>query len=65
MKLKILRLLVVLLAGVLIWVLQRDVNQTPVEKKAAVDRREDNRSVAIASSGLHMTAVSRVGALKL
>jgi hypothetical protein len=57
--------LVVLLAGVLIWVLQRDSNQTPVEKKSAVDHGEANHSVAMASSGLLMTAVSRVGALKL
>jgi hypothetical protein len=57
--------LVVLLAGVLIWVLQRDVNQTPPEKKAAVVHRESNQVVAIDSSGLLITAHSRVGALKL
>jgi hypothetical protein len=57
--------LVVLLAGVLIWVLQRDVNQSPSEKKAAIVHRESNLVVAIDSSGLLMTAHSRAGALKL
>jgi hypothetical protein len=57
--------LVVLLACVLIWVLQRDVNQTPPEKKAAEVHGEFNRVVAIASSGLLLTTHSRVGALKL
>jgi hypothetical protein len=57
--------LVVLLAGVLIWVLQRDANQTPAEKKAAEVHGESNQVVAIASSGLFVTAHSRVGALKL
>ena len=56
--------LVVLLAGVLIWVLQREVNQTQLEKKTAAAHGESNRVFALASSGLLMTAHSRVGALE-
>jgi hypothetical protein len=57
--------LVVLLAGVLIWVLQRDANQTPVEKKAAVVYGESNQVVSIARGQLLVTAHSRDGALEL
>ncbi len=60
----LLLVLVVLLAGVLIWVLQREVNQTPAEKTTAVNRREFNQAFAMASGSLLMSAHSRVGALE-
>jgi hypothetical protein len=47
--------LVVLLAGVLIWVLKREADKAPIEKKAAVHRAEFNQVVAM----------TRVGALEL
>jgi hypothetical protein len=56
--------LVVLLAGVLIWVLKREVNQTPVEKKSAAAHGEFHQVFAMASSGLLMSAHPRVGALQ-
>jgi hypothetical protein len=43
--------LVVLLAGILIWVLKREADKAPVEKKAAVDRAEFNQVVAMARVG--------------
>jgi hypothetical protein len=46
--------LVVLLAGILIWVLNREVDKAPIEKKAAADRSEFNQVVAM----------TRVGALQ-
>jgi hypothetical protein len=42
--------LVVLLAGVLIWVLQRDVSQTPAPKATAIDRGEFQLVLAMADS---------------
>lgn len=56
--------LVVLLAGVLVWVLKREANQTPVEKKSAATHRESHQVFAMASSGLLMSAHPRVGALQ-
>jgi hypothetical protein len=55
--------LVVLLAGVLVWVLKRDVSQTPVEKKTASAHGQFNPAFAMTSVDLLMTAHSRVGAL--
>ena len=60
----LLLVLVVLLAGVLVWVLKREVNQTPVEKKTAAAHREFNHAFAMTSGGLRMSAHPRVGALE-
>jgi hypothetical protein len=56
--------LVVLLAGVLIWVLKREVNQIPVEQKAAADHKEFHQVFAMSSSSLNTSAHPRVGALE-
>jgi hypothetical protein len=55
--------LVVLLAGVLVWVLKREVNQTPVEKKTASAHVQFDQLFAITSNNLLVTSHSRVGAL--
>jgi hypothetical protein len=54
--------LVVLLAGILVWVLQRQVNQLPVEKTAAVDRGESSQRSEMVGSGLSTNAPLRAGA---
>lgn len=56
--------LVVLLAGVLVWVLQREVNQTPSEKTAAVARKTLVPGVAIVSSRLFPSVYRRDEALE-
>jgi hypothetical protein len=55
--------LVVLLAAVLVWVLKREANQTPVEKKAASAYGQFDQLFAMSSDDLLITAHSRVGAL--
>jgi hypothetical protein len=57
--------LVVVLAGVLIWVLKREVHQAPVEKATAAARREFDQSFATANNGFLMNMHPRVGALEL
>lgn len=56
--------LVVLLAVVLIWVLKRDVNQTPVEKTTSKVRIDFLHAVAMDGGGFSMNAHSRAGAAK-
>jgi hypothetical protein len=56
--------LVVVLAGVLVWVLKREVNQTPVEKKAAFTHGRFEPLFAMSSSDLLETAHPCVGAPK-
>jgi hypothetical protein len=56
--------LVVLLAGVLVWVLKRDVKQTPVEKTTTAYRGASNQVLAMASGSLLISEHSRVGALE-
>lgn len=56
--------LVILLAGILIWVLRREVNQTPVEKTTTVDRGEFHQAFAMVSGGFPISSHSRVGALE-
>jgi hypothetical protein len=57
--------LVVFLAGVLIWVLQREANQTPVEKAAVLNRGESRQIFAMADNGFPINAHLRAGALEL
>jgi hypothetical protein len=54
--------LVVLLAGILIWVLRRQTNQLPVEKTTAVLRSEFNQGLAMLGSGFSTRAHSCAGA---
>jgi hypothetical protein len=56
--------LVILLAGVLVWVLKREVTQAPVEKTTAVDRAEVEHVFAVAGSGSLPSTFPRVGALE-
>jgi hypothetical protein len=56
--------LVVLLAGVLIGVLQREVNQAPVEKESTVNREELGQAFAMRSRESPITMHPRDGALK-
>nr|ALS90708.1 Cbb3-type cytochrome oxidase component FixQ [uncultured bacterium] len=56
--------LVILLAGILIWVLRREVNRTPVEKTSAVDHGEFHQVFAMASGGFPMSPHPSVGALE-
>jgi hypothetical protein len=53
------------LAGVLIWVLKREANQTPVEKTTAVNEGEFPQVFAMSSIGSMMSSHPRVGALDL
>jgi hypothetical protein len=53
--------LVVFLAGVLIWVLTRDVSQTPAGKTTMIDRREFRPVFAIAGGGFFTSALSSAG----
>jgi hypothetical protein len=56
--------LVVILAGVLVWVLKREANQSPpVEKKAASAHGQFDPVFAMTGDDLVMTTHSRVGAL--
>ena len=56
--------LVVVLAGVLIWVLQREVNQTPVEKTTALNLEELRPAFAMAGGDFSTNAYLRAGALE-
>jgi hypothetical protein len=59
----LLLVLVLLLAGVLIWVLRRDLNKAPDENKTAVAHREHNRVLEIGINA-PLASDSRVEALK-
>jgi hypothetical protein len=54
--------LVVLLAGVLIWVLQREVSQAPAEKESAVIREKIDQVFVMTNRELLMSTHPRVGA---
>ena len=57
--------LVIVLACVLIWVLKREANQAPVEKKTAAVHREFPQVFAMSISHIRINAHPRVGALEL
>ena len=57
--------LVIVLACVLIWVLKREANQAPVEKKTAAVHREFTQVFAMSISHIRINAHPRVGALEL